>query len=141
MGAQVGAIAHLYRLAKISVNGDIAAVAVALVASASVIGRLSGGWLLLKVSARAFTLVMFALQACALVVLSSAHDAAVLLIGTVLFGLSMGNVLMMPLAGAAQQGLIRRLLDQGMLEEVGCLRWQPLLVQELCLHQLVQPTL
>ena len=95
MGAQVGAIAHLYRLAKISVNGDIAAVAVALVASASVIGRLSGGWLLLKVSARAFTLVMFALQACALVVLSSAHDAAVLLIGTVLFGLSMGNVLMM----------------------------------------------
>ena len=95
MGAQVGAIAHLYRLAKIGGNADIAALAVALVASASVIGRLSGGWLLLKVPARAFTLVMFALQGCALAVLSVAVDRSILLFGTVLFGLSMGNVLMM----------------------------------------------
>src|SRR5207302_10107078 len=74
MGAQVGAIAHLYRLAKIGETSDVAALTVALVASASVVGRLTGGWVLLKVSARAFTLAMFALQACALAVLSIAVD-------------------------------------------------------------------
>ena len=53
----------------------------------------------------------------------------------------LGNVLMLLLPGAAQQGLIRRILDQRVLEEVGGLRRQPLLVQELRLHQLVQPPL
>ena len=49
------------------------------------------------------------------------------------------NALMVLLARAAQQRLIGSLLDQRMLEEVRRLRRQPLLVQELCLHQLLQP--
>jgi hypothetical protein len=53
----------------------------------------------------------------------------------------LGNVLMVLLAGAPQQGLIGRVLDQGMLEEVRRLRWQTLLVQELRRHQLLQPPL
>ena len=51
------------------------------------------------------------------------------------------NVLMVLLAGTLEQGLIRRVLDQGVLEEVRRLRRQPPLVQELRLHQLVQPLL
>jgi len=51
----------------------------------------------------------------------------------------LGNPLVVLLAGAPQQGLIGGLLDQRMLEDVRRLRWQPLLVQELRLHELVQP--
>src|SRR5262245_5975641 len=41
---------------------------------------------------------------------------------------------------APQQGLIGGLLDECMLEHVRRLWWQPLLVQELRLDQLLQPT-
>jgi predicted MFS family arabinose efflux permease len=95
MGAQVGAIAHLYRLAKIGGGADIAALAVALLAAASVCGRLAGGWILLKVPARAFTFALFAQQAAALAVLAVAAGEGTLLVGVVLFGLAMGNILMM----------------------------------------------
>ena len=46
---------------------------------------------------------------------------------------------MVLLPRAPQQGLIGCVLDQGMLKEIRRLRRQPLLVQELRLHQLLQP--
>ena len=95
MGAQVGAIAHIFRLAKTGGGLDIAALAVALLAGASVCGRLAGGWILLKVPARAFTLILFAQQAAALAVLAVAAGEGALLLGVLLFGLAMGNILMM----------------------------------------------
>lgn len=95
MGAQVGAIAHIYRLAKLGGGADIAAFALALLAGASVCGRLAGGWILLKVPARAFTFVLFAQQAAALAVLAASGDRGTLLLGVVIFGLAMGNILMM----------------------------------------------
>jgi sugar phosphate permease len=95
MGAQVGAIAHIYRLAKTGGGADIAAFALALLAAASVCGRLAGGWILLKVPVRAFTLVLFAQQAAALTVLAIARGQGTLLLGVVIFGLAMGNILMM----------------------------------------------
>jgi MFS family permease len=95
MGAQVGAIAHIYRLAKTGGGVDIAALAVALLAAASVCGRLAGGWILLRTPARAFTLALFAQQAAALAVLAVAAGRGTLLIGVVMFGLAMGNILMM----------------------------------------------
>jgi predicted MFS family arabinose efflux permease len=95
MGAQVGAIAHLYRLAKTGGGADLAALAVALLAGASVCGRLAGGWILLKLPARAFALALFAQQAAALAVLAVAAGKGVLLLGVVMFGLAMGNILMM----------------------------------------------
>jgi predicted MFS family arabinose efflux permease len=95
MGAQVGAIAHIYRLAKTTGGVDIAALAVALLAAASVCGRLAGGWILLKVPARAFTMVLFCQQAIALAVLAVAAGESTLLFGVVVFGLAMGNILMM----------------------------------------------
>ena len=95
MGAQVGAIAHLYRLAKTAGDLEIAALSLALLAGSSVAGRLAGGWILLKVSARAFTLATVGLQVAALTVLALASGRAALLAGVVMFGLAMGNVLMM----------------------------------------------
>ena len=51
------------------------------------------------------------------------------------------NTLVVLLPGALEERLIGGLLDQRMLEDIRRLRWQPLLVQELRLHQLVQPAL
>jgi MFS family permease len=95
LGAQVGAIAHLFRLVSIRETGSAAMLAVAMMAAASVIGRLCGGWFLLRVPTRGFTLAMFAVQAVALVLLSTAPTQSMLLVGTVLLGASMGNVLML----------------------------------------------
>ncbi|MBV8752161.1 MAG: MFS transporter [Hyphomicrobiales bacterium] len=95
MGAQVGAIAHMYRLVKTGGGADIAPLALALLAAASVCGRLAGGWILLKVPARVFTIGLFFQQTTALVVLAFAADKGTLLLGVVLFGLAMGNILMM----------------------------------------------
>jgi predicted MFS family arabinose efflux permease len=60
-----------------------------------VCGRLAGGWILLKIPARAFTFALFAQQAAALAVLAFAADKGTFLLGVVLFGLAMGNILMM----------------------------------------------
>jgi predicted MFS family arabinose efflux permease len=95
MGAQVGGVAHIYRLAKTVGAADIAALAVALLAGASVCGRLAGGWILLTVPARGFTLFLFAQQAAGLAVLALAAGKGALIFGVVLFGLAMGNILMM----------------------------------------------
>lgn len=95
LGAQVAAIAHLYRLASAGGNADVAALAVSLLAAASVVGRLGGGWILPKVSTRAFALGMLALQAIALVVLALPVSAGLLLAAAALFGITVGNVLML----------------------------------------------
>jgi MFS family permease len=95
LGAQVGAIAHFYRLASLRTGAATAALAVSLLAGSSTIGRLAGGWLMLWVSSRAFALVLMAMQAAGLMVLAVAEAPLSLLAGTVLFGVTMGNSLMM----------------------------------------------
>ena len=52
LGAQVGAIAHFYRLASTRDGVATAALALSVLASSSTIGRLAGGWIMLKVPAR-----------------------------------------------------------------------------------------
>lgn len=95
LGAQVGAIAHFYRLVSIRDGAATAAIALALLAGGSTIGRFAGGGILLKVPARAFALVLMALQALALAALAVAHDRAFILSATVLFAVTIGNSLMM----------------------------------------------
>ncbi len=96
LGAQVGAIAHLFRLGATRVDAATAALAVALLASSSLVGRLGGGWLLARLApARAFALSLIFLQALSLVFLGLASTRALFLAGSVIFGLSVGNVLMM----------------------------------------------
>ena len=96
LGAQVGAIAHIFRLVAERADAGTAGLAVALLASSSLVGRLTGGWLLVRtVPPRAFTLALILLQGVSLVFLSVAAGPAMLLAGAVLFGVSVGNVLMM----------------------------------------------
>jgi MFS family permease len=94
LGAQVGAITHLFRLASTRENPRIAALTLALMASASVVGRLCGGWLLLRLPTRGFATGMLLAQALALASLAFAAKS-LLLVGAVLFGITVGNVLML----------------------------------------------
>jgi MFS family permease len=94
LGAQVGAITHLFRLASTRASPGIAALTLALMASASVVGRLAGGWLLLRSPTRGFAAGMLLAQALALALLAFATKS-LLLIGAVLFGITIGNVLML----------------------------------------------
>jgi MFS family permease len=106
LGAQVGAIAHLYRLASTRTGAETAALALAVLATSSTIGRLIGGGLLLKVPARAFALVLMAMQAAGLACLALAQSKASIIGATVLFGCTMGNSLMMhPLLLAERFGV------------------------------------
>src|SRR6185295_14381386 len=95
LGAQVGAIAHFYRLASTRVGVAAAALALSVLAGSSTIGRLVGGWIMLKVPALHFALVLMLMQAAGLAVLAVAEDRAQILVGTVVFGVTMGNSLML----------------------------------------------
>jgi MFS family permease len=95
LGSQVGAVAHLYRLVSLRGSDALAALAVACMAGASITGRLFSGWLLLKVPARGFTLAIVGMQGAGLVFLAFAHSPPMLIVGSVLFGVNLGNVLMM----------------------------------------------
>jgi MFS family permease len=95
LGAQVGAIAHFYRLASTRVGAATAALALSVLAGSSTLGRLAGGWLMHWISSRSFALSLMLLQAVGLVLLAVAEDPAQLLMGTVVFGVTMGNSLMM----------------------------------------------
>jgi len=95
LGAQVGAIAHIYRLASVRDGVATAALAIATMATSSTVGRLVGGGLTLWMPVRVFALVLMAMQAAALALLAFATDRPAILAGTCLFGMTMGNSLMM----------------------------------------------
>lgn len=95
LGAQVGAIAHLYRLANLRSGAETAALALAFLAGASIVGRFTGGWLTLHVRMRSFALGLMAVQAAALLALAVVQDRFAILAAVVLFGVTVGNSLMM----------------------------------------------
>jgi MFS family permease len=95
LGAQVGAIAHFYRLASLRTGAATAALALSVLAGSSTLGRLAGGWLMLWVASHPFALTLMAVQALGLAALALAADSVQILLGTVLFGITMGNSLMM----------------------------------------------
>lgn len=95
LGAQVGAIAHLYRLANLRNGAETAALALAFLAAASITGRLTGGWLVLHMRVRTFALELMAVQGIALIALAFAHNRFGILAAVALFGITIGNSLMM----------------------------------------------
>ncbi|MFZ1102198.1 MAG: MFS transporter [Hyphomicrobiaceae bacterium] len=95
LGTQVGSFAHLYRLASTRDGAETAALALGVMAATSTIGRLICGALLIKVPARAFALAMMAMQGAALALLAWAHSRLAIAVGVGVFGLTMGNSLMM----------------------------------------------
>lgn len=94
LGAQVGAIAHLYRLVLTRESTHTAAVALAILATGSTIGRLVGGALLLRVSSHKFGAALMAIQALSLALLAVAQGPASILAATALFAVTIGNSLM-----------------------------------------------
>lgn len=107
MMAQVGVIAHQFRLvATRSGSDETAALAVAAMAMASIIGRLAGGWALTIIPSRGFVFALVVGQGIALAFYSQAQSIPALMLATVLFGLTVGNLLMMqPLMLAEAFGL------------------------------------
>ncbi len=95
LGSQVGGIAHTYRLASTRDGTETAALALAVLAATSTVGRLAGGALLLKVPARTFALALMVMQAVALAGLAWGHGRWAIVAGVTMFGLTMGNSLMM----------------------------------------------
>jgi predicted MFS family arabinose efflux permease len=95
LGAQVGAIAHVFRLVSTRSNAETATIAVAILAGTSLLGRLAAGQLLSKIRARAFTVSAMLWQAGSLVLLAFAEGPQLLLAGAFLFGICIGTILMM----------------------------------------------
>lgn len=95
MMAQVGALSHQFRL--VSLRGDeaLAALAVSVLAASSIAGRLAGGVALARVPMRRFTLSFMALQALGLAGFAFATGPAALIAASVLFGVTVGNILML----------------------------------------------
>lgn len=107
MMTQVGGIAHLFSLvAGRTGSDDAAALALAVMAGASVVGRLIGGWALSYISSRGFVIGLTIGQGVVLILLAFAESTAGLVASSLLFGLTVGNLLMMaPLLSAEAFGL------------------------------------
>ncbi|MCP3912331.1 MAG: MFS transporter [Actinomycetia bacterium] len=97
LAAQVGAIAHLYTLGseRIDDQNTTAKFLVALLAGSSVVGRLAGGVVASRLSARWLAVTLGFVQAVALAGLALAEARPALIGGVIVFGLSVGNVLML----------------------------------------------
>ena len=131
LGTQVGAIAHIYRLAETRDGAETAALALGVMSVTSTVGRLIGGALLIKVPARAFALAMMATQAAALALLAWAHDRLAISLGVAMFGLTVGNSLMLhPLLLVEQFGArdIGRIYSVSQVLSMGGLAAGPALV-------------
>lgn len=106
MLSQVGALAHQTKLGTDRVSTEVGNLAVSLTAGTSVVGRLLGGALLPKLNSRVFTAVLVVLQGSALMVLAHAQDKRSFVLGSLLLGLAVGNLLMLhPLLLAEAYGV------------------------------------
>ncbi|MFT7246550.1 MAG: MFS family permease [Candidatus Azotimanducaceae bacterium] len=105
MMAQVGALAHQYGLVGEHLTGRAAALALGVIPIASIVGRLAGGFLLDRISASKFALTMMILQSVSLLGLSQVTSTWAFVAGLGLFGISVGNLLMLqPLLIATTYG-------------------------------------
>lgn len=96
LGAQVGAIAQLDKLAHERISTEAAAGRIlSIIAACSVVGRLSSSFILPRVGNRRFTVVVLTLQGIALAILAFAKGTAPVTATAVLFGLMIGNVLLL----------------------------------------------
>ena len=95
MLAQVGAISHLFNLAATRVDAATGATAISLMASASILGRFLGGWLITRMDIRIFALGCIVAQGVSLTLLALADRSGAVLLGALAFGATVGNLLML----------------------------------------------
>ena len=93
--SQVGAISHLVSVVSERVDRPSAALALSVMAGCSIVGRLIGGVALLRVPTRSFALATLAVQAAGSACLALAEGRPVLLASAALFGLAVGNILLL----------------------------------------------
>lgn len=106
MGAQVGAISQLAKLGADRVDAATGTLLLSVLALTSVVARLVGGVVAARVHMSRFTAVLSAVQAMALFALSQSYSRAMLLLSVVLFGCTIGNLLMLqPLLVADRFGV------------------------------------
>ncbi len=104
MGAQVGGIAQLFKLG--NERADAGAELVSAVAFASVVARLIGGLVASRVQLIAMTSVLAFIQGLSLIWLSQSHSKGALIVAALLFGCTIGNLLMLqPLVLADRFGV------------------------------------
>jgi MFS family permease len=95
MFAQVAAFGHHYNLVTGRAGQATAALAVPTVALSSIVGRLIGGWIATRISTRSLAFALILVQAVSLLVLGGGSTTATLIAGSVLLGLTMGNLIML----------------------------------------------
>jgi MFS family permease len=95
MGSQVGSIAHLYNRAEQVADFRVAALAIQTLTLASILGRFLGGWLVTRMAIRPFTLANVVGQGVGLVVVATASGPVQVIAGALLFGCTVGNLLML----------------------------------------------
>ncbi len=106
MGAQVGALQHIFNLTSEKVDVDTASLAVLVVSATSVMARLAGGVAATRISLRTLTSALVVVQTVGIVALSLAEGRVAILAGVVVFGLAIGNLLMLhPLLLAEAYGV------------------------------------
>jgi MFS family permease len=107
MGAQVGGIQQLIKLVEDRTDARTASVATAALAGTSVIARLAGGRIVGRVPIVGMICVLAAAQGAALVAIAFASRAVLLFAAIIVFGATIGNLLMLqPLLVADRFGLI-----------------------------------
>jgi MFS family permease len=122
MLSQLGALTHLYNAVSERLDPTTAGASVSVLAGASLVGRVLGGWALSRVVLRSVTVVLLLTQAAAICLLAVAPGLLVMLLATALFGLTMGNMqILQPLLLAHQFGVrdFNRILARGNLFVMG----------------------
>ena len=107
LGAQVGGIQQLVKLVEDRTDEKTAALATTALAAMSVIARLAGGRIVSRVPIVGFTACLAAAQALSLALLAFASSTAALFLTIILFGATVGNILMLqPLLIAQRFGVL-----------------------------------
>ncbi|MSP42446.1 MAG: MFS transporter [Alphaproteobacteria bacterium] len=116
MLAQVGSIAHHFNLVTTRISPAVAATSIVFLSVASAAGRLAGGWFASRYSLHMFAVLLMIGQGISQFTLAGGNSVLALLIGSTIFGLTVGNILMlMPLIFAQAFGLrdYARIYSQG----------------------------
>jgi len=96
MFAQVGLLAHLFARLVPTFGSDGAAMAVSLTAACAIVGRSLLAACLGSLDRRIAAAANFVVQACGVTLLAFGSNGATTLAGAVLFGLGIGNLLLLP---------------------------------------------
>ena len=94
MAAQVGAIQHTFKMTKDRIDIDTARTVLMVLSATSVMARILGGIAALKMSLTRLTAGLLVVQSLGIGILAFADSKAMVMVGAVVLGVAMGNLLM-----------------------------------------------